>query len=318
MTWAVAPAPNGAAGGPAANLVLPANGGVLESYTSEYSSTWGMASALTNGITTDTGWCSGKDIDPEPEQEFVYSFDSGSNAILSTADIYGGDAESGAYCSKDVEVWTSLNGSAFTLAASGTLANVSHSTITLDLGDVEATKVKLVITSGYRTDWWEMGEFIVMGVLGSPPPQTTVPDVVGMTQASAESAIAGASLNSSVSTGYSETVPAGIVISQSIAGGTTVNQGTTIGIVVSDGPPPSGDTVAIIKAEYKSDKSEFKVEATSSEGGSVTLTVVGYGTMTWKADKSKYEYKVKPVADPGATVTVTSSGGGQDTASVKH
>jgi len=84
------------------------------------------------------------------------------------------------------------------------------------------------------------------------------------------------------------------------------------GLICALGP------VNIIKAEYKSDKSEFKVEATSIDGGSVTLTVVGYGDMTWKADKSKYEYKVKPVSDPGATITVTSSGGGQDTANVTH
>jgi hypothetical protein len=83
-------------------------------------------------------------------------------------------------------------------------------------------------------------------------------------------------------------------------------------------PPPSGDTVVITKAEYKADKSELKVEATSSDGGSVTLTVVGYGNMTWKSSKNKYEYKGKPVADPGATVTVTSSGGGEDTKNVTH
>jgi hypothetical protein len=83
-------------------------------------------------------------------------------------------------------------------------------------------------------------------------------------------------------------------------------------------PAPSGDTVTITKAEYKSDKSEFKAEATSSDGGNVTLTVVGYGTMTWKADKNMYEYKAKPADYPGATVTVTSSGGGQDTANVSQ
>jgi hypothetical protein len=79
---------------------------------------------------------------------------------------------------------------------------------------------------------------------------------------------------------------------------------------------PNIDTVTISKAEYKSGKAEFKVEATSSEGGSVTLTVVGYGAMTWK--NNKYEYKRKDVANPGATVTVTSSGGGQDTANVSQ
>ena len=108
-------------------------------------------------------------------------------------------------------------------------------------------------------------------------------------------------------------VPAGDVISQDPSSGTSVAEGSAVDLVVSDGPS-SGDTVTIIKAEYKSDKSELKVEATSSDQPSVTLTVVGYGNMTWK--DPKYEYKGKNVANPGATVTVTSSGGGQDTANV--
>jgi hypothetical protein len=82
--------------------------------------------------------------------------------------------------------------------------------------------------------------------------------------------------------------------------------------------PPSGDTVVITKAEYKAARSEINIEATSSAGGSVTLTVVGYGDMTYDSRKHKFKYKVRPVADPGATVTVISSGGGQDTANVNH
>jgi beta-lactam-binding protein with PASTA domain len=117
---------------------------------------------------------------------------------------------------------------------------------------------------------------------------------------------------------YSETVAAGSVIDQSPSGGATVDEGTTVSCTISDGSAPSGDTVSIIKAEYKSDKSELKVEATSSDGGNVTLTVVDYGDMTWIADKNKYEYKAKPAANPGANVIVTSSGGGQATKSVTH
>ena len=83
-------------------------------------------------------------------------------------------------------------------------------------------------------------------------------------------------------------------------------------------PAPSGDTVNITKAEYKANKSEINVEATSSDGSSVTLTLVGYGTMTYDARKILFKYKVASVPDPGATVTVTSSGGGSDTANVLH
>ena len=56
----------------------------------------------------------------------------------------------------------------------------------------------------------------------------------------------------------------------------------------------------------------------SSDGGSVTLTVVGYGDMTYKADKDKFELKAKPVGDPGASVDVISSGGGEQTSEVTY
>jgi len=144
--------------------------------------------------------------------------------------------------------------------------------------------------------------------------EVIVPDVVGLTQAAAEAAITAANLTvGNVTTENHASVPAGDVISQDPSSGTSVGEGSAVDLVVSDGPS-SGDIVTITKAEYKSDKSELKVEATSSDQPSVTLTVVGYGTMTWK--DTKYEYKGKGVANPGPTVTVTSSGGGQDTKTV--
>ena len=95
-------------------------------------------------------------------------------------------------------------------------------------------------------------------------------------------------------------------------------QGTTTGDVWSftTEPESSGDVVTILKAEWKADRQELKVEATSSEAPNATLTVVGFGTMTYKADKNKYELRIKPVDNPG-TVTVTSSLGGSASLSVK-
>jgi len=154
-----------AASGPASattdkeNVVLPANGGTLESFTSEYGSGW-VASDLTDGVTSDDGWSSVKN---PGIQEFVYSFRHGQNATLNEGVIYSGTAE-GQYFSKDVEVWTSADGINYTIAASGTLAN-SNNSITLDLGDTVAKTVKLVITSGYRSDYWELGEFVVNGAV---------------------------------------------------------------------------------------------------------------------------------------------------------
>jgi hypothetical protein len=146
------------------NIVLPANGGVLESFTSEYDASY-PASALTNGNTSEVGWCSVKDGDPEPEQEFVFSFKDGKSATLTNAIIYGGDAESGAYHSKDVEVHVSADGSTFTLAGSGTLTSGNSWIVDVDLTGVgfAVKKIKLVITSGYDSSYWELAEFVVNG-----------------------------------------------------------------------------------------------------------------------------------------------------------
>jgi len=143
------------------NIVLPANGGNLDSYTSQYSASY-PASALTNEITNETGWSSA--LNPEPQQEFVYSFSDGNSATLNDAVIHGGNAE-GSYYSKDVEVWTSADGSNYTLAGGGTLANINGSTVTVALTGIVAEKIKLVITEGYRTDYWELAEFVVNGII---------------------------------------------------------------------------------------------------------------------------------------------------------
>lgn len=79
------------------------------------------------------------------------------------------------------------------------------------------------------------------------------------------------------------------------------------------GSEVTGDTVTIVKAEWKQSRDELYVVATSSSQPDVTLTVVGYAAMTFKRDK--YEFKQRPLPYP-ATVTVTSSGGGSATASV--
>lgn len=70
----------------------------------------------------------------------------------------------------------------------------------------------------------------------------TVPDVVGQAQADAEAAITGAGLSlGSITEAYSETVPAGQVMSQNPAGGATVPSGTAVNLEVSKGPVPTGD-----------------------------------------------------------------------------
>ena len=143
------------------NLLLPINGGGLDSYTSTYGGNYGPE-LLTNGITSEAGWASA-DLDSDPTlPEFVYSFSDGQTATLQSSVIYGGTAED-EYFSKDVEVWTSSDGTNYNKVAEGTLGNFVDDAIILDLGGIVAMKVKLVITSGYDESYWELGEFEVYG-----------------------------------------------------------------------------------------------------------------------------------------------------------
>ena len=75
--------------------------------------------------------------------------------------------------------------------------------------------------------------------LGSP--QTTVPDVTGLAQATAESNLVAANLVvGTVSSQYDEVVPEGDVISQNPTGGLTVDESSSVDLVVSLGlEPPS-------------------------------------------------------------------------------
>jgi len=79
-------------------------------------------------------------------------------------------------------------------------------------------------------------EFLTFGLQQGP--STTVPNVVGETQAQATTDITGIGLTVSVSTAYSSTVSAGIVISQVPAGGSSVAPGSDVAITVSLGAAP--------------------------------------------------------------------------------
>src|SRR5262249_9103552 len=75
-------------------------------------------------------------------------------------------------------------------------------------------------------------------VVSSGPPPGAVPDVVGLTQTAASTAITGARLPvCTITTASSTTVPAGSVISQNPTAGTQVVINSAVALVVSSGPP---------------------------------------------------------------------------------
>ncbi|WP_455366909.1 PASTA domain-containing protein, partial [Kaarinaea lacus] len=74
-------------------------------------------------------------------------------------------------------------------------------------------------------------------VVSSGPVIVTVPSVIGLSQASAQSTITSAGLTiGNITTASSETVAAGNVISQSPTGGSSVEEGSSVDLVVSTGP----------------------------------------------------------------------------------
>lgn len=80
---------------------------------------------------------------------------------------------------------------------------------------------------------------------------------------------------------------------------------------------PATDVVTITSAVWNKGPKKLTVEATSDQQPDVSLTVVGFGPMTWDAAAGVYKYtSPKGTPDPG-TVTVESSGGGSDTAVVQ-
>ena len=69
-----------------------------------------------------------------------------------------------------------------------------------------------------------------------PGATATVPSVQGRTQAQAVSAVHEAALDAKVSQAFSETVPAGVVVSADPGPGDTLRRGATVALVVSKGP----------------------------------------------------------------------------------
>ena len=102
---------------------------------------------------------------------------------------------------------------------------------------------------------YELQLIVNDGTAGSDPDTVTitanprivqVPDVVGVAQAEAEAAILAADLTvGTITTANSETVPEGNVISQNPAAGISVEEGSTVDLVVSLGPAITTPTVSI-------------------------------------------------------------------------
>jgi len=107
------------------------------------------------------------------------------------------------------------------------------------------------------------------------PAPVSVPDVVGNDQATAVAAIGDLGLVANVTTAYSETVTAGIVISQDPVGGTGVTLGSTVDVAVSLGPAPT-ELISDTDFEASFDNADLRADGLGhdwyeSNGGDPTL-----------------------------------------------
>ena len=105
----------------------------------------------------------------------------------------------------------------------------------------------------------------------------------------------------------------------------TANDGTSdsnvASVRVTVNTPTSADVVTIIKAEYESKKARLKVEATSSAGGSVTLTAIAYDSsgnvlgstqLEHDAKKNRHKGRITGLTSKPFRIEVKSTGGGFD------
>ena len=152
-------------------------------------------------------------------------------------------------------------------------------------------------------------------VVSSGPAPVAVPNVVGLSQAAAETAITGAGLTvGTVTNQNSDTVPSGDVISQSPAAGASVAPGSAVALVVSSGAGPGGGT-GKIRGTVK-DSSGSKVEGalvkvetpepstTTNKGGKYNLGGVPAGSHTLTASKNGCAQDIPVIVVDGNTLRV--------------
>ena len=110
---------------------------------------------------------------------------------------------------------------------------------------------------------------------GVAPASVTVPNVVGMTQANASTAITGVGLAvGGITTAFSSTVASGAVISQTPTGGASASVGSAVALSVSLGPAPTPPPGAGPVLALSFNEASGSV-ASDSSGNANTGTIVG-------------------------------------------
>ncbi len=117
------------------------------------------------------------------------------------------------------------------------------------------------------------GAQIALQVSKGPQPaaNVNVPNVTGLSQTDAESALRKANLDPVSLENYSQTAPVGQVISQAPAAGASVAPGTQVTVLVSKGPQPSG--VQTVQVPNVTQMEQAKAETTIKDAGLVPQVI---------------------------------------------
>ena len=154
----------------------------------------------------------------------------------------------------------------------------------------------------------------------APPSQVATPNVVGMTQSAAETTITGAGLIvGTVTQQYSNTVAVGLVVSENPVGGTAVNIGSSVNLVISLGNP-GPPTLSISAVDNQAAETvsgapantgTFTISRTGSTANALTVYFTRGGTATFGAT-GDYTLStilatsvVIPIGQPSVDITVT-------------
>ncbi|MEN8114290.1 MAG: PASTA domain-containing protein, partial [Actinomycetota bacterium] len=134
------------------------------------------------------------------------------------------------------------------------------------------------------------------------PATVAVPDVVGQTEADANTAVAGAGLTAVKTEAPDDSVPAGSVAAQSPAAGTLVDPGTDVTIAVSTGP-------AMIPVPDVVGQTETDANAAIAGAGLAPARVAAADDTVPEGNVIAQSPTAGTLIDPGATVTITVSTG---------
>ena len=190
-------------------------------------------------------------------------------------------------------------------AASSSLSKVGLKVKTQEEYSTSVAKGNVIKQSPSANASVYKGDTITITVSKGKEP-TTVPDVVGKTSASAQSAITSADLNVKVVEAYSDSVASGTVIKQSPSGNSSAGKGDTVTITVSKGKEP-------LKVPNVVGKSSSSAQNTITSMGLKISVVQEYSSTVASGNVIKQSPAANTSVYKGDTITITVSKGKEPT-----